>query len=361
MIEYENLQKVNAPFFDDLIESFRDTLATGWFVLGKKVERFERDFAAYQGSRHFVGVASGLDALVLSLVALKHERGGEVIVPSNTYIATILAILHSGLNPVLVEPDIRTYNIDPKRIAERITPKTAAILVVHLYGKTCDMDPIMEIAAARDLPVIEDCAQAHGALYKGKKAGAFGTFGAFSFYPTKNLGALGDGGGVSTDDGAMADEIRKLRNYGSMVRYHNDLVGYNSRLDEVQAGFLSVKLKRLDEINGHKRRLARLYHDYLKGDFIKPVVSDDHYDVYHIYTVRHPARDALRDYLLKEGVKTDVHYPVPPYRQKALEGIAEGQDFPVSEEIHRTVLSLPVSFSHTEDDVHKVIEIMNRF
>jgi dTDP-4-amino-4,6-dideoxygalactose transaminase len=361
MIEYENLEKSNRPFFDDLMESFRDTLSSGWFVLGKNVENFEKEFAAYTGSRHCVGVASGLDALILSLTALGFKGGAEIIVPSNTYIATVLAILRSGLKPVLVEPDIRTYNIDPSRIAESITPHTAAILVVHLYGKACDMNPVMETAAAHGLKVVEDCAQAHGAMCRGKKVGAFGDFGAFSFYPTKNLGALGDGGGITADSPEMALKVRSLRNYGSVTRYQNDLLGFNSRLDEVQAGFLSVKLKKLDHINGHKRGLARLYNEHLKDDFIKPVTGEDFFDVYHIYAIRHPERDRLREYLLANGVKTDVHYMVPPHKQKAMAGILDDRPYPLAEKIHDTILSLPISFFHSEEDIMRVIEVMNRF
>ncbi len=361
MIEYENLERVNRIFFDDFVESFKDTLKRGWFVLGRNVEAFEKEFARYLGCRACVGVASGLDALTLSLSALDLKRTGEVIVPSNTYIATILAVVHAGLKPILVEPDIRTYNIDPSKIEEKITSRTRAILVTHLYGKSCDMDPIMEIAAKFGLKVVEDCAQAHGAAYRGKMVGAFGDFGAFSFYPTKNLGALGDGGAVTTANEANAELIRKLRNYGSLVRYRNDLVGFNSRLDEVQAGFLSIKLKKLDEINGHKRKLALLYNEHLKDDFIKPALSKDCFDVYHIYSVRHPDRNRLREHLLDKGIKTDIHYPVPPHRQPAMEGIIDQGPYPISEEIHETILSLPISYAHKEDDIMEVIAVMNRF
>src|SRR6185369_11995495 len=249
MIEYENLKKVNEPFFDELKKSFETTLESGWYVLGGNVERFEREVASYCGGRHCIGVASGLDAILLSLKAYDFEPGSEVLVPSNAYIATILAVLNAGLKPVLVEPDIHTYNIDPDKIEDKVSRNTVAIIVVHLYGKICDMDPIMEIAQRHDLQVIEDCAQAHGAMYKGKKAGSFGHCAAFSFYPTKNLGAFGDGGGVLTDNTDISQEIRMMRNYGSKKKYHNDVVGHNSRLDEMQAGFLSVKLKQLDSIN----------------------------------------------------------------------------------------------------------------
>ncbi len=361
MIEYENLKNVNQPFLEDYLQSFNNLLKSGWFILGTNVKRFEEEFAKYNGSKYCIGVASGLDALILSLKAFEFEKDSEVIVPSNTYIATILSIIHCGLKPVLVEPDINTYNIDPSKIEERISPKTKALMIVHLYGKSCDMDPIIKVCKKYNLKLIEDCAQSHGAMYKNRKTGTFGEFGAFSYYPTKNLGSLGDAGAVTTDDENFAQIIRRFRNYGSDVKYYNEVVGYNSRLDEIQAGFLLVKLKKLDEINNHKRRLAKLYLENLKVDFIKPDVHNDFYDVYHIFNIRHPKRDMLREYLLKNEIKTDIHYPVPPHKQKAMQGIIIDKDFPLSEEIHSTTLSLPISFSHTEGDIYKVIEVMNKF
>ena len=362
MIEYENLGKSNAPFFAEYEKNFKATLESGWYVLGKNVSNFEKEFAAYCGGKHCIGVASGLDALILSLRAFEFKPGMEVIVPSNTYIATILSIIQNGLKPVLVEPDMRTYNIDPKKIEEKITKNTCAILVVHLYGKSCEMGPIMDIAKKHGLNVIEDAAQSHGATYKGKMTGTFGEFGAFSFYPTKNLGALGDAGAVMTDDEALAKIILRLRNYGSDVKYYNEVVGYNSRLDEVLAGFLSIKLRKLDEINDHKRMLADIYSKNLKSDFIKPHVDKDFHDVYHIYCVRHEKRDELKKFLLDNGVKTDIHYPVPPHKQKAMRGILDADGpYPISELIHRTTLSLPISYFHTADDVMRVVEVMNKF
>jgi dTDP-4-amino-4,6-dideoxygalactose transaminase len=361
MIEYENLAKSNETFLKEYQQSFQDILKSGQFILGDNVSVFEKEFAAYNCAKYCIGVASGLDALILSLKALDIPKGSEVIVPSNTYIATILSVIHCGLKPVFVEPDIMRYNIDPKLIAEKITDKTKAILIVHLYGKPCDMSPIMEIKRKHDLILIEDCAQSHGARYMGKCTGTFGEFGAFSFYPTKNLGALGDAGGILTENMQLACVIRCLRNYGSEIKYYNELVGYNSRLDELQAGFLSVKLRSLDIINKHKRSLASLYTDNLKEDFMKPVVDKDVYDVYHIYNIRHPKRDKLKDYLLDKGIKTEIHYPVPPHKQKAMIGIVEQNYFPISEEIHKTTLSLPISYSHSADDIYKVIEVMNRF
>ncbi|OQA78582.1 MAG: dTDP-3-amino-3,6-dideoxy-alpha-D-galactopyranose transaminase [bacterium ADurb.Bin243] len=362
MIEYENLGKSNAVFFKEYEESFARTLQSGWYILGNNVDNFEREFADYCGVKHCRGLASGLDALILSLRALEIEPGCEVIVPSNTYIATIISIIQNGLKPVLVEPDIATYNIDPSKIEENITAKTRAIMIVHLYGKPCDMASIMDIAQKLGLYVIEDCAQSHGAKFRGKVTGSFGDFGAFSFYPTKNLGALGDAGAVTMNQLKYDTAIKRLRNYGSDVKYYNETVGFNSRLGEMLAGFLSIKLKKLDEINEHKRRLASIYMKGLKSDFIKPQVHQDYYDVYHIFNIRHEKRDALREYLLKNGVKTEIHYPVAPHRQKAMKDfIDEKLGFEISELIHSTTLSLPISFCHTDEEVYRVIEIMNKF
>lgn len=359
MIEYENLKKVNEKFFDEYKKAFEDVLNSGWYILGENVKKFEEEFAKYLGVKHCIGVASGLDALILAIDALELPYDSEIIVPSNTYIATILAIVRNGLKPVLVEPDIRTYNIDPTKIEERITEKTRAIIVVHLYGKPCDMDPILDLAKKYNLYVIEDVAQAHGSKYKGKKTGTFG-IGCFSFYPTKNLGALGDAGAVVTDDDILAEKIKALRNYGSKKKYYNDYIGYNSRLDELQAIFLRIKLRFLDEINEHKRKLASIYLKNLADDFIKPVVDEDCYDVYHIFNVRHEKRDSLKKYLLENGIITEIHYPIPPDKQEALKGIITGE-YPISEEIHNTTLSLPISYFHTEEDIIKICEVMNRW
>jgi dTDP-4-amino-4,6-dideoxygalactose transaminase len=360
-IDYENLQKLNAPFFEEYTRKFSEVLNSGWYILGESVKQFEIDFAAYNNASSCIGVASGLDAITLSLAAFNFEKDAEIIVPSNTYIATILSVLQNNLKPVLVEPSLDTYNIDPKKIEAAITPKTKAIVVVHLYGKVCEMDPILALCKKYNLKLIEDCAQAHGATYKGKKAGTFGDFGAFSFYPTKNLGALGDAGAIVCNDKALDKKIRRLRNYGSDVKYYNEVVGFNSRLDELQAAFLSVKLKHLDEITNHKRALAKVYLDNLKDDFIKPNINSDLFDVYHIFNIRHQKRDELKAYLLENNIKTEIHYPVSPSNQKALEGILDNYSFPISEEIHNTTLSLPISYFHTIEDVNRVVEIMNKF
>ncbi|WP_268865992.1 DegT/DnrJ/EryC1/StrS aminotransferase family protein [Methanolobus vulcani] len=361
-MEYENLREVNRPFFEDYKRTFSDILNNGWYVLGENVTKFENEFSQYIGSKHCIGVGSGLDALTLSIRAFQFPKDSEVIVPSNTYIATILAVLHNNLKPVLVEPDIKTYNINPTAIERKITEKTKAIIVVHLYGKACDMDEIVRLSKKYDLKIIEDCAQAHGSMYKNKKVGSFGDFGAFSFYPTKNLGAIGDGGAITTNDNRLAAIARKLRNYGSDIKYHNELVGFNSRLDEIQAGFLSIKLRRLDQINQHKRKLASIYIQNLKENIIKPILQEGYYDVYHIFNIRTDARDELKEYLSNNGVKTDIHYPIPPHKQNALKGIIDANEkYPISEKIHETTLSLPISYSHSVAEIERVTELINQF
>lgn len=360
MIEYENLAKSNFEFLADYKNAFETILQKGYFVLGSEVEQFEQEFAHYCGSRYCVGLNSGLDALTLSLKALDLPRGSDVLVPSNTYIATILSILEAGHNPILVEPAIETYNINPELLEKALTKKTKALMIVHLYGKPCDMDPIMDFAKAHGLPVIEDCAQAHGAMYKGKKIGTFG-IGAFSFYPTKNLGALGDAGAIVTDDPEVYEKVRMLRNYGSKIKYHNEYVGVNSRLDEIQAAFLRIKLRKLDKLNDHKRSLAKIYNENLSNAVTKPVTDKNTHDVFHIYNIRSKDRDLLRRKLLDAGIKTEIHYPIPPHQQNAMKIFFPEQSFPISELIHRTTLSLPIAYFHKENDILKVCETLNSF
>jgi dTDP-4-amino-4,6-dideoxygalactose transaminase len=360
LIEYENLAKLNQPFFEDFKSEFDSILKKGHFILGTNVEAFESEFARYCGSNHCIGVASGLDALNLSFEVLDLPKGSEVIVASNSYIASILSILDNDLVPVLVEPDLQTYNLDPKKIAAKITSKTKAILVVHLYGKVCDMDPILALCKEHNLFLVEDVAQAHGAKYKGKMAGTFGDLAAFSYYPTKNLGALGDAGAITTQSAEFNTKLRALRNYGSHKKYHNDYVGRNSRLDEIQAAFLRIKLRKLDEINNKKKSLGALYHKLLTTKVIKPVLDTDYDDVYHIYPIRHPQRDELREHLKKNGVMTEVHYPIAPHNQNCFKG-KFGHDFPLAEEIHQTILSLPVSFIHSSADIEKVCSLINNY
>jgi len=360
MIQYENLRKVNDPFLEELKMTANNIIDKGWYVLGEEVSNFEKEFATFVGAKHCIGVANGLDAITLSLLALNLPKNSEVIVPANTYIASILSILHAGLKPVLVEPDIRTYNLDPTKIESKITKNTSAILVVHLYGKVCDMDSILSIKEKHNLKLVEDCAQAHGATFKGKQAGTFGDAAAFSFYPTKNLGAIGDAGAVVTNIEEIKDKVSMLRNYGSAKRYVNEVVGYNSRLDEIQAAFLRVKLRHLTHMNNHKKKLAKIYSNGLSDKFILPEKDSNFDDVHHIYNIRHVERNKIRDYLLKNQIKSDVHYPIPPHRQKALSNYSS-EHLPISDEIHNTTLSLPISFSHTIAEIEQVVRILNEY
>jgi dTDP-4-amino-4,6-dideoxygalactose transaminase len=360
MIEYENLARSNKVFFEEYKASFASSLTRGKFILGQNVAEFEARFAKYCGSSECVGVGSGLDALVLSLRAFGFPLGAEVIVPSNAYVAAVLAVMHCGLTPVLVEPEIGSYNVDPNRIEDAVTDKTVAIIPVHLYGKACRMDQIAAIGAARGLKVIEDCAQAHGAAYGAQRVGTFGECGAFSFYPTKNLGALGDGGAITTSDADFAMTLRSLRNYGSRVKYQNELLGYNSRLDEIQAGFLIVKLKYLDRINAHKRELAEHYFRLLHPSTITPAREADCFDVFHIFNIRHPRRDELKNFLFENGVATEIHYPIPPSSQEVMRHLIS-LSFPIADEIHRTTLSLPIANFHQPSDVRTVASTVNRF
>ena len=362
MIEYENLNKLNAPFVEKYKEKFAEILDRGWFVLSEEVSIFEKEFAQYCGAKHCVGVANGLDALTLSLIACEFPKDSEILVPSNTYIATILAIVNAGCAPVLVEPDIRTYNIDENLIEKKINSKTKAIMPVHLYGRLCNMPSIMKLASKYNLKIIEDAAQAHGAALNGNKAGNWGDITAFSFYPTKNLGSLGDAGAITTNNDGYANKIRILRNYGSKKKYCNELIGVNSRLDEIQAGFLRIKLDALDKINAHKNTLAAIYNEELPDNkFIKPLANKDYFHVYHIYNIRHGERDRLKTYLEGKGIKTDIHYPVAPNKQKAMTKILNGQESPIAEEIHNTTLSLPISFCHSETDIAYICKTLKDF
>ncbi len=360
-VPYENLAKLNEPFYKEFKDSFSETLESGWYVLGKNVSTFEEEFAKFCEVKYCVGVASGLDALVLSLLCLELPENSEVIIPANTYIASILAVVNAKLTPILVEPDPKTCNINVQLIEEKITSKTKVILPVHLYGKLSDMEGIMKLADKHSLHVIEDCAQAHGARQNGKIAGSIGTFGAFSFYPTKNLGALGDGGAITTNNEEHYKKLKALRNYGSEIKYHNKYIGLNSRLDEVQAGFLSIKLKYLQQITTHKRKLAEVYHKELTDQVTKPLIQDDYFDVYHIYNIRTDRRSELKSYLQKNGVNSDIHYPIPPHQQLGYQHLFDGLVFSVSEEIHETTLSLPISFFHTVEDIKYVSKMINSF
>lgn len=360
MIEFENLTNSNSSFRAEIKSRINSTIDSGWYILGNEVLEFESEFAKYCQTNHCIGVGSGLDAIFLAIKSLNLPPKSEILVPSNTFIATILAIIQSGHIPVPVEPRIETYNINPDLIEEKISSNTKAIIVVHLYGKACEMAQISTICEKYELKLIEDCAQSHGASLNGKKTGSFG-IGTFSFYPTKNLGSFGDAGCITTNEQTIDDQIRMLRNYGSSVKYSNEILGFNSRLDEIQASVLNVKLKYLDSINDHKKKLAALYNQNLKNDFTKPAIKNGYYDVFHIYTIRHERRDELKEYLLNEGIKTEIHYPIPPHKQKALADIWGNLELPITEEIHRTTLSLPISYGTTSDEVEKVIEVLNKF
>jgi dTDP-4-amino-4,6-dideoxygalactose transaminase len=360
MIEYENLSLSNASFALEFKAAFASTLDKGWYILGSEVEKFELNFAKYIGVDHCIGVANGLDALTISMAALDLPSGSEVLVASNTYIATILAIVHAGLKPVLVEPDINTYNINPLILPEALTSSTRAICITHLYGKSCQMDKLIKFSDENNLYLIEDCAQSHGAKFKGKITGSFGIAGCFSFYPTKNLGALGDAGAITSNNKEYARRLRHIRNYGSEKKYINKYIGYNSRLDEIQAAFLNVKLNRLDDITNHKRMLANIYLKKLPKNLILPEISTDCYDVHHIFPIRVKHRDELKNFLYNRGVKTEIHYPLAPHHQEAFAG-ALGSNFPLADEIHSTELSLPISFSTTSDEVNYICNVITEF
>ena len=356
-IPFLNMRALHDPYREELHNAFEQVLDNSWYILGQQVEVFEASFAKYLDTSYAIGVSNGLDALFLSLKALGIGPGDEVIVPSNTYIASVLAVSHAGATPVFVEPDIRTYNLDPARIEAAITPRTRAIMPVHLYGQPCEMDRIMAIADKHGLYVVEDNSQAHGAIWQGKRTGSFGHCNGTSFYPGKNLGALGDGGAVTTNDPELAEQVRMLRNYGSREKYYNEVIGYNMRLDELQAAFLSVKLKYLDQWTEARRKLAAMYHERLQGvgDLILPETHPDAEHVWHLYVVRTRHRDALQQYLKEKGIGTLIHYPVPPHLQKAYAHLGyQRGDFPIAEEIADTCLSLPLWVGMGEGEVDTI-------
>ncbi len=360
VIEYESLARSNAAYMADLEAAAARVIRSGWYVLGQEVSAFEAEFANYVGAKHCIGVANGLDALILSIEALDLPKCSDILVASNTYIATILAIVRAGHRPVLVEPELATFNMDPDRLLQALTGNTRAICVTHLFGKACRMDAIGCFAREHGLRVVEDCAQSHGARLGTQMTGTFGDAGCFSFYPTKNLGAIGDAGAIVTNDDVLADRLRHTRNYGSKQKYVNRYVGVNSRLDELQAALLRVKLRQLDTMTEHKRALADIYFADLPDWLAKPVRRPDEYDVFHIYGIRVRARDAFRQFLLEHGVKTEVHYPIPPYRQESLAGMFEGQ-YAITDELHQTELSLPISVGHCPDDIARVIQVVREY
>lgn len=346
-----------------LREAFTRVFERSWYIEGKEDEAFEQAFADYCGTKYCIGVGNGLDALMLVLKALDIGEGDEVIVPSNTYIATALAVTYVGAKPVFVEPELETFNINPYRIEAAITSRTKAVMPVHLYGRACDMDPIMAIAREYGLRVVEDCAQAHGATYKGQKVGTFGDAAGFSFYPGKNLGALGDAGAVVTNNPEIAEKVRALGNYGSDYKYHHIYKGNNSRLDELQAAFLAAKLPLLEKMNAERRRIAGCYLEGMKNpQVILPAVTDGFVPVWHIFGVRCDRREALEKHLNGRGIGTNKHYPIPMHLQECYKdlGFKEG-DFPIAEEISRTELSLPMYYGMTEEEIRAVMDAVNDF
>lgn len=363
MVPFLDLKAPHIELRADLEDTLDRVLNSGWLILGKEVQAFEREFADYCEAEHCIGVANGLEALHLILRAYEIGEGDQVIVPSNTYIATWLAVTQAGATPVPVEPDEATYNLDPTRIEAAITPKTKAIMPVHLYGQPADMDPIRAIADKHGLKLIDDAAQAHGARYKSRRVGSLADATGFSFYPGKNLGALGDGGAIVTHDAHLAEKLRVLRNYGSRVKYLNEIKGYNSRLDELQAGFLRAKLNKLDEWNDRRRQLAAHYQQSLRPtDLRLPWVPDWAEPVWHLYVVRTPQRDALQAQLQTAGIGTMIHYPIPPHLQPAYAdlGLNPGR-YPMAESIHREVLSLPMGPHLTRQDQNRVIEQLLKY
>ncbi|WP_180012105.1 DegT/DnrJ/EryC1/StrS aminotransferase family protein [Acinetobacter sp. YH12235] len=369
MIPFLDLKAINTQYRDQLIAACTQVIDSGWYICGKELEEFEHNFANYCGTRYAIGVANGLDALILTLRAWKElgklNEGDEVIVPSNTYIASILAISQNNLKPVLVEPDITTFNIDTKKIETAITPKTKVILPVHLYGQLAAMPEIMAIAKKYNLLVLEDSAQGHGAEINGQKAGNWGDAAGFSFYPGKNLGALGDGGAITTNDAELAQMLKAIRNYGSHEKYKNLVPGVNSRLDEIQAAILNVKLKFLDQENQHRRRIADLYLKEIHNPAIelpcKNIDTETYAQhVWHLFVIRTKYREKLQQYLAENGVQTLIHYPIPPHQQQAYKEW-NGLSFPVSEQIHAEVLSLPIGPTLSMDEAKQVVQLCNGF
>lgn len=376
MIKFLDLHKVNERFRGEMDVAVKRVLDSGWYLLGKEVEAFEKEFADYCGVKQCIGVANGLDALNLIIRAYGFGLGDEIIVPANTYIASILAISANGCTPVLVEPDWTTRLIDVGKIAAAITPRTKAIMVVHLYGRAVEMTKVWELAKSHNLKVIEDSAQAHGAMFAGRRCGNLCDASGFSFYPGKNLGCLGDGGAVTTNDDELAAKIRAIRNYGSDCKYHHIYKGTNSRLDEIQAAFLRVKLPHLDADNHRRAEIAARYCREIKNSLVElpndpnPVLSEPGtkhqgpttclQHVWHVFAVTCKDRDRLRKYLEDNGIQTNIHYPTPPHKQSAYAEL-EGLDLPVSERMHREILSIPISPVLTDDEVTKVVEVMNDF
>jgi dTDP-4-amino-4,6-dideoxygalactose transaminase len=361
---------LKAPYLElkeELDAAYQRVMNSGWYVLGQEVKAFEEEFSDYCETKYSIGVGNGLEALHLILRAMEIGEGDEVIVPANTYIATWLAVSYAGAIPIPVEPDISTYNIDPGKIEAAITSKTKAIIVVHLYGQPADMDLINSISKKYGLKVIEDAAQAHGARYKSRRVGSLGDAAGFSFYPGKNLGAFGDGGAVTTNDRQLADKIRLLRNYGSQIKYQNEVKGYNSRLDELQAAFLRVKLTRLDKWNERRKQLAKYYLSELSviEDLIMPYVPEWADPVWHLFVIAHPQRDILKEYLKSIGINTLIHYPIPAHLSNAYRADASANaqidSYPITELVSRQILSLPIGSHLQKQEVTEIIKNIYKF
>lgn len=361
MIKFLDLKKINNRYREEIDSRIKNILDKGWYLQGEENENFTKNFANFCGTKFALGVANGLDALNLIIKAYGFGNGDEIIVPANTYIATILAISENGCIPILVEPDIKTYNINPDSIEEKITSKTKAIMVVHLYGQAVQMEKIWKIAKKYNLKIIEDSAQAHGAIYQENRTGNLGDASGFSFYPGKNLGCMGDGGAVTTNDEELFNKIKAIANYGSDRKYHHIYKGVNSRLDEIQAAVLDIKLKHLGSDNNKRREISKYYRENIKNSkIILPETYDEKSHVWHIFAVRTQNRDEFQKYLTEKGIQTIIHYPTPPHKQGAYKEW-NNLSFPITEEIHNTILSLPISPVMTDSEIEKVVEVVNEF
>ncbi len=362
MIKFLDMNPMHDKIKKEILKSIEKVYDSNWYILGEEVEKFEEEFAKYCSTKYCIGVGNGLDALHLILRGYNIGKGDEVIIPANTYIATALAVSYAGATPILVEVNEKTYNIDYSLIEKAITNKTKAIIVVHLYGQPCDMDNINKIAKKYNLKVIEDNAQAQGALYKGKKTGSLSDAAGISFYPGKNLGALGDAGCITTNDKILADKVRSLRNYGSSKKYYNDYKGFNSRLDEIQAGILRVKLKYLDEWNQERKDIAKIYMENIDSEIILPYVLEDTSPVWHQFVIRSQKRDELQEYLKQNGIDTMIHYPVPIFKQKAYSEMKFlEKDFNITSDICDTILSLPIYPYIDKEDIKYICNVINKF
>jgi dTDP-4-amino-4,6-dideoxygalactose transaminase len=362
-VPFLNFEPMHTEIRNDIVETFKKIYDNNWFILGPRVEAFESDFSKYCGTNYCISCGNGLDALSIILRGYDIGEGDEVIVPSNTYIATALAVSYVGAKVVFVEPSIKTFNIDENKIEEAITKKTKAIIAVHLYGRPAEINKIKALCEKYNLKLIEDAAQSHGAIYNGKKTGNLGDAAGFSFYPGKNLGAFGDSGAILTSDKALAEKVRAIRNYGSNIKYYNEYKGVNSRLDEIQAGFLSIKLNHLDKWNADRQKIAKFYLDKINNSkIILPDISSVTDSVWHVFAIRTEYRDDLINYLKSNGIETLIHYPVPIHLQKAYTDLGYNVgDFSVAETISKTVLSLPIWYGMKNDEINYIITVINKW